>query len=129
MMIKALAEVELCQSLEHLPEALQRRFVEAIQRLDLLDTLTVHALPAAVFRSTTTGGFASTGLAALKFNQCLLDRTARHELDHGESNSDHAQQRGNHQQQALGNIGPEVHEVGSRMVSAVKLVFLWSCYG
>jgi hypothetical protein len=61
---------------EHLPEALGRRLVEAVELLDLLDALGVDALPAAIRRRV------AGALRAPRFGDVLLHRSARDELRH-----------------------------------------------
>jgi hypothetical protein len=84
---------------QHLPEALGRRLVETVEGLDLFDALRVHPLPAPVGR-----GIAAS-LHAPRFRQVLLHRPAGHELRHHEGDEQHPEQRGKHQQNALGDVG------------------------
>ena len=82
-------------------EALVRRLVEAVQRLDLLDAFRVHALVAAV---AGAAGLDATP-APLGFGHVLLHRPAGHELDHHEGDQQHAEQGRDHQQQAFEDVG------------------------
>ena len=83
-----------------------RRFVKAVQRLDLLDALGVHPLRAAVAEAAALGP--ATAGAGLGFGQVLLDRAARHKLHHRKGDDQHAQQGWQHQQQALENVDQHV---------------------
>ena len=82
-----------------LPEALQRRLVEAVQRLDLLDLLRIDTLSAAIGADVAPAG------SAPGLGDVLLHRPARHELRHDEGQDQHAEQRGQHQQDAFGDVG------------------------
>jgi hypothetical protein len=81
-----------------------RGLVEAVQRLDLLQPLGVHALRAPVAQAPALGtaAHARTGLG---FGHVLLHRAAGHKLDHHEGQQQHAQQGGQHEQDALEDVG------------------------
>ncbi|MNM76642.1 hypothetical protein D3C81_884720 [compost metagenome] len=99
----ALPQVELGKALEHQEVALQRRLVEAVQGLDLLDLLRVDAAAAAVF-GAAAAGFAGAA-PPFQFHHHLLDRAARDELDDDKGQRDDADQRRDHQQDAFEQVG------------------------
>ena len=79
------------------------RFVKAIQSLDLLNALGVHALCAPVAKAAAFGATAA-GSTRFGFGQVLLNRAARDKLHNGKSDQQHAEQRGDHEQQALKDV-------------------------
>ncbi len=96
----ALSKIEACETLEHQPVTLERRFVEAVQRLELRDLLRVDA----GVRAQPERRALLRALAQVV--QRLLDRAAGHELDHDEGQRQHAEQRRDHQQQAFEDVAP-----------------------
>ena len=78
-----------------------RGLVKAIELFDLRQPRLIHALAAPVSERAAFGRAARR----LGLGQVLLHRPARHELQNDESQQQHAQQRGQHQQQAFGNVG------------------------
>ena len=99
---KAGAQIEARELTQHLHKAFYRRLVKAVQRLDLFKPLGVHALAAPVAHGSTFGAVSGTGLG---LGQILLHRATGHELDDHKGQQQHAQQRGNHQQNTFENIG------------------------
>ena len=81
-----------------------RRFVKAIQRLDLLQPLRVHPLRAPVDRTAFCPG-ATTGP---RLGQILVHRPTRHELDDDKGQQQYAEQRRDHEQQALEDVNPHI---------------------
>ena len=79
-----------------------RRFVKPIQSLDLLQPLWVHALRAPVDRTA----LGPNSPAGPRLCQVLVHRPARHELDHHEGQQQDAEQRRDHQEQALEDVNP-----------------------
>ncbi len=98
---EAATQVEAREVAEHLPEPLGRRLVEAVQRLDLLDLLGVHTLPAPV-----CAGFAPDAAPGLR--DVLLHRPSRYELRDHECHDEDTEQGRKHQQDAFGDVGCHV---------------------
>ena len=82
------------------------RFVKTIQRLDLGDALRVHALRAPVAEPAAFRARAAR--PRLGFGHVLFDRAARHKLDHRKSEQQDAEQRGQHEQEALEDVGKHI---------------------
>jgi len=104
-----------------------RRLVEAVELLDLLHLRRVDALPAAV--AAGAGRRGGRGRAAtleapfapLQLRHHLLDRSAGNELHDDEGDEDDAEQRRDHEQQALEDVGPHyflLHQVVTTQSSA-----------
>ena len=98
------AQVEARELAQHLEETLVRGLVKAVQGLDLLQPLRVHALGTPVNRAA----FRARACSGTRLRQVLLHRPAGHELDHDESQQQHPEQRRDHQQQALEDVGPHI---------------------
>src|SRR5439155_15941460 len=103
---KAFAEVKARKLDQHFPKAFVGRLVKAVKRLDLFNALGIHALRAAVAQAAA---FRTGAAAGLGLGKVLLDRTTRHKLDHAKGNEQHAEQRGNHQQQAFEDVSQHVY--------------------
>jgi hypothetical protein len=87
----AIAQIEAREAAQHHEVAFERRFVEAVQRLELSDLLGVHArVGAHAERQALLRAFA-------QIMQRLLHRPARHELDHDEGQRQYAEERRDHQ--------------------------------
>jgi len=100
---EAAPQVEARKAFQHQPEALGRGLVEAVELADLLKAPLIDPLRAAITQAPTLGH--STSGPRLGFGQVLLHRPARHELDDGKGQQQHAKERGQHEQQALEDIG------------------------
>ena len=96
---KAFTQVEARKLPQHLPKAFMRRFVEAVQRLDLFDALRINTLRPPVAQAPAFSP--ATGCAGLAFGQVLFDRPAGHELHDGKGDEQHAKQRRDHQQDSF----------------------------
>ncbi|MCY1438478.1 hypothetical protein D9M71_546800 [compost metagenome] len=112
---EALPEVEVQVVLDHDPEALAGRLVEAVHALDLLDQFGIQTLgttigiagrgdlgPAA---GDAPGGAASGGIEAFELGDHLLHRTTGGGLDDDEVDQQDAEQGRDDQQQAPCDIG------------------------
>ena len=88
-------------------QALLRRQLEAVERAlaEAKDRYAAGDLPILDTHEATAR--ARTGLG---LGHVLLDRATRHELDHHESQQQHAQQGGQHEQDALEDVGQ--HRLG-----------------
>ncbi|WP_449179759.1 LPS assembly protein LptD [Trinickia sp. YCB016] len=97
----ALPEIEARKAREHQPVAFERRFVETVERFQLRDLLRVDTRVRAQPEWRVP--------LSLPFTQLihrLLDRSTRHELDHGERDGQDAEQRRDHQQHTFENVAP-----------------------
>ncbi len=114
---KAFAEIEANIVPHHLPEARERRLVEAELLVELGDQLRIEPLGAAIFGTAVidsllgetigAAGQAACGIVGLPGELCdnLFDRAARRELDDGEGNRHDADDGRDHQQQTSEDIG------------------------
>src|SRR5690606_21379256 len=108
---EAVAEIEGQVALDHEPEALMGRLVEAVHALDLGDDLRIQPLGAAVaaaagdLRVHAAGNTAGGALEALEVGDHLFHRAARGGLDDQEVDQQDAEQGGNDQQQTPNDVG------------------------
>ena len=105
------AEIEREVVLDHQPEALMGRLVEAIHLLDAFDQLRRQPFGTAIVSATDSIGAAAGKTAAgtaggdpLQFRQGLFHRAARGGLDDDEIQQQNAEQGGQYQQQPFANV-------------------------
>jgi len=105
---KAAPQIEARKAAEHLHEALRRGFVEPVELADFGQPLFIHPLRAAVaqpLRRHRARAALEARAPRPRLRQILLHRPARHELNDRESHQQHAQQRGQHEQNAFEDVG------------------------
>ena len=127
--IIALAEVEGRIVAHENPEPLERRLVEAVLFLELLDEFRIEALRAAIARRDVAARLRRAGadlaaaaaepsrralVRALQLRDRALDRPAGHELHDRERDRHDAEDGRDHQKQAAQDIGEHASSAGLR---------------
>src|SRR6185437_1141952 len=121
-LIEAGAEIEAQIVLQHYPEALRRRLVEAVELVELLDEIGAETARTAVLIGGGCGAAqlaAAAGdlaqartLRAAQLGDELIDRPAWRRLHDHEIHEDDGKERRHHQQDAAQRVGE--HRLGAR---------------